>query len=373
MTEDRSIYDLLERAVRDHLPAAAEPVRAVIARAGMQRRRAAITAAAAGLVLVVGAVGLVTVVDRSSRGAGPVAGPGQPPVARESGPPPVSPGRAEADARAASAAAEAAAAAERAAFSVDLGHGVVAVLPNTPIVATPPGWIDFPGPAADGQLSRGGLACPLRTNVVYRVTIRTSEGGGTDAPCEGQLLPPYVWEYPGVPRARSGDVRQRLLDNGTLLWSQTSGGFDSGKTPAPLDLYVPAVGQSVVAVAVSEADVLALIQPTQLSAFRAPQAQPQLSARVAWTGSRRSPQTVPAEELPALLAELAATASGPTQPCRTDDGQYEVEFSVAGVPYLVVVVDSSSGCTTAVSSLGGGSARVSPGLVPLLVGLSLPH
>ncbi|MBA3419020.1 MAG: hypothetical protein H0U09_10020 [Geodermatophilaceae bacterium] len=77
MSDDRSIHDLLERAVRDYSPATADPERAVLARARRERRRSVLLTVAATLAVVLGGAGILNVVDTRTRGDGPAAGPGQ--------------------------------------------------------------------------------------------------------------------------------------------------------------------------------------------------------------------------------------------------------------------------------------------------------
>jgi len=356
MSDDRSIHDLLERAVRDYSPATADPERAVLARARRERRRSVLLTVAATLAVVLGGAGMLNVVDTRTRGDGPAAGPGQRSAAWESGQPEDALGRDTA---------------------VDAGNGLLVGLPADPLVITPPGWTEFPPNDEENQLDVGDLACPTTANMVYRLTISRPGLDDVERPCDGEVVAPYIWERSGSPpTAGTGSlITQTVLVDDSFLWSWGQGGFGGGKLPySPfVGVFVPASGHSVTAFGVPTEELLTYLEPaeTEPTQFRVPYAEPDLSVQVVRAGRCCNVQAVSDPELADLLTELENVASSEEQPCRSINNQYQIEFRIASSPTALIVVDNVDGCATAVSSLGGGAARVSPGLVPMLVGLSL--
>ncbi|MBA2415093.1 MAG: hypothetical protein H0V64_04230 [Geodermatophilaceae bacterium] len=374
MNDDRSIHDLLERAVRDLSPTAADPAQAVLARARRERRRSVVLTVAASLVVLLGGAGVLNVIDTQTRGAGPAAGPGDRPAGWESGQPDEALLREEVQA-AEQAAADAAAAAEQARAG-ELGNGLVVSALAAPLAVTPAGWTEFPATEPDGQLDLSNLNCPSTGNVLYRATISVPDVGGTARPCNGDVVAPYIWERSGVSPGVGSAVVQTVLDNGVQVWVWgPSGGrmpFPDGYTPV-VNVFVPASGGSVTAVGVPAEELLTYLEPATAAAtpFVVPGPQPGLSVSVVRAQRGSNVQTITDQELSELLAELDRVTDSGDNPCRATDNQYQIEFRIAGSAVALVVVDGSSGCATAVSSLGGGAARVSPGLLPMLVGLSL--
>ena len=351
MSDDRAIHDLLERAVRGYSPTTIDPERVVVALARRERRRSVLLTAVASLIVIVGGAGVLNVVDTRTRGDGPAAGPADRTSGWQDGQPEDALGRDTV---------------------INLENGLVLSLP-TPLVVTPPGWTEFP-PDSATELDAGALACPAADRVVYRGTVSGPGMGGIDGPCIGVVVAPYIWERADSSPPAAGPLTVTALDDGTPAWLLGSG---VGRIPvsyAPrTSVFLPASGQSAQAGGIPIEEFLTYLAPTKrtVSAFVVPYREPDLTASASRYGTGNSGHVVSDQDLSDLLTELELTAASDEQPCRQVNSQYQVEFRIAESPVALIVVDNMDGCATALSSRGGGSARVSPGLVPLLVGLSL--
>ncbi len=80
MSDDRSIHDLLETAVRDLSPVTPNPERAVLARARRDTRRSVLLTVAATMAVVLGGAGVLNVVDIQTRATAPATGLGDGPT-----------------------------------------------------------------------------------------------------------------------------------------------------------------------------------------------------------------------------------------------------------------------------------------------------
>lgn len=353
MSEDRSIHDLLERAVQGVSPSTVDPERAVLTLARRERRRSVVLAAVTIVAVVLGGAGLLNVVDTQTRGDGPAAGPGERSAAWTAGQPEDVLGRDTA---------------------IELDGGLTVSLLTTPLVATPLGWTDFPPEPVDGQVTAGDLKCPSAGQVVYRTSI--SSPGSIDSPCIGDDVGPYIWARSGRSPEAGPPVVQTMLTNGEPVWiqAQPSGAAGKARGRSPfVRVFVPASGLSLTAVGVAIDELLTYLVPavSETKPFAAPQAEPDLHALVIRAERNNNAHAVSDVELAELSAELEIVEASGEQPCVTINYQYQIEFRIASLTTALVVVDNVDGCAMAVSSLGGGAARVSPGLVPMLVGLSL--
>lgn len=352
VSDDRAIHDLLERAVRGHSPMTIDPEQVVLSMARRERRRSVLLTALATLIVIVGGAGVLNVVDTRTRGDGPAAGPSDRSAAWQDGQPDDALGRDTA---------------------IDLGNGLVLSLPGDTLIETPPGWSEFP-PDSATELDAGVLACPTADQVVYRVTVSSPGIGGNAVPCIGVVVAPYLWERADRSPPAAGPLTVTALDDGTPVWLLGSIGSRMPASYAPRPTaFLPASGQSAQAGGIPIEEFLTYLAPANrtVSAFVVPYREPDLTARVSRPGRGNSGHVVSDQDLSDLLTELELTAASDEQPCRHVNSQYQVEFRIAESPVALIVVDNMDGCATAVSSRGGGSARVSPALVPLLVGLSL--
>ncbi|MBA2552636.1 MAG: hypothetical protein H0V10_02835 [Geodermatophilaceae bacterium] len=351
VSDDRAIHDLLERAVRGHMPMTIDPEQVVAALARRERRRSVLLTALATLIVIVGGAGVLNVVEARTRGDGPVAGPSDKSAAWQEGQPEDALGRDTV---------------------INLENGLVLSLP-APLVVTPPGWTEFP-PDSATELDASVLACPAADRVVYRVTVSGPGIGGDESPCIGVVVAPYIWERADRSPPVTGPLTVTALDDGTPVWLL---GLGDGRIPVSIaprhTVFLPASGQSAQAGGIPIDEFLTYLAPVSrtVSAFEVPHREPDLTARVRRSASPNSGHVVSDQDLSDLLTELELTAASDEPPCRHVNSMYQIEFRIAESPVALIVVDNMGGCATALSSRGGGSARVSPGLVPLLVGLSL--
>lgn len=365
MSDDRSIHDLLDRAVQGVIPTAVDPEHIVVARAGRERRRSVLLTAVASLVVMLGGASVLSVVDTQTRGDGPAARPGEQSAGWTAGQPDDALGREEAAARAAEqAAAEAAAAAEA-------NDGLVVSVMSAPLAVTPAGWTEFPASNADAELDLSNLDCPATGNVVYRATISLPDVGGTQRPCNGRVTTPYIWDTSDQMPRLDEPVTQVVLPEGTPRWVQNS---TSSAGEATTDVYFPTTGQFVRAVGVPFDDLLKYLQPAgaPIDSPLIPEDTTGVNARISVRGENLT--DVPPDDLADLLGQLQQLPQIPhsgqtcfgSQPGAEVDWQYVIQLRSALTPVGTVVIDVPAfGCAAAVSTFGG-MARVDPNLLTTL-------
>lgn len=351
---DRQIHDLLERAVRDHSPVTVDPARAVLTRAGRERRRSIALTVAATMVVVLGGGGLLTIVDTQTSGEGTPAGPGEQVTVTEY----VDPAEERALREAAQAAERAVAeAAERAAAEAEMSWrpGIV--------IATPVGWTEFPYPA--NPVGPDAPDCQTNPNVVYRATMGT---GGAGRPCLGTPAIPYIWtpsreQLPSLTRP----LTQQLSSDGVPIWVQDS--TDGTGNPV-VDIHRPGSGLLVRAAGVPLDDLLSYLivpettpAPLTLSA-RPPGDESELVE--GFVTLFRAGEAVPVagqpdlQQLDQALRKLPATGD-----CVPSGEQWRIDVDLGGMRVNHIVVDDLGGCTTVLSSAGG-FGQATPELVALL-------
>lgn len=370
MTDPGAIHDLLERAVHEHRPAVADPTRAVLARARRDRRRAALTGLAVALIVVLGAGGLLGVLDPDALGTSPATGGGGRAAMWTAGQPDDALGRDEAAARAeaeAAARAEGEMLVENAALAAARAAAEAGTLSVTRTVSSavrvPNGWTTLSG---DDGSDLEGLRC-LDANTVYRVTIG---GVGPDQPCLGEPTPPYLWDTTGMLPRLTTEVEQTVLADGTPRWIQTA------STPGGselTDVYYPTSSQHVQAGGVDMDTLLTLVQPGG-SPADSPLLPPSTQHLTLWmssgTNGARPLPTAAADEVLATLRDLPTLNAGG---CFGDhpgpSGHWQLELRSAFTPLGFLLVDApAEGCRAAASSYGG-VGQVSDPLVALLATL----
>lgn len=357
MTDDTAVHDVLERAVREHQPSAVDPTGAVLELARTDRRRAVLAGLAVALVCVLGAGGLLGLQAQRSAGTDPASPGGDRTALWTAGQPDDALGREEAAAR------EAAEAAALARAAADLDQFRVTYT-ELPLVTTPAGWSRFT--VQDGESDPEDVECSDSPRVIYQITV----GGqpGTDRPCVGVPVEPYLWNGSGVLPSMDTPVDQVVLPDGSPRWVQTD------EAARQVDVYFPQSGQFVRAVGVDLDELLPFLTPggATVGTPLVPEAADGESARVSRDGGTAFGVTEEEyADLSTVLRQQAAVPTGSRGSCfGTEAAHWEIQVLTDGKPSGFLVVDAVAETCGIAASTFGGVAQADQALLSMLAQLA---
>jgi len=351
VNDHHSVHDLLDRAVRDHTPLRTDPHRAVLARARSGRLRSTGLAAVAVAAVVAGVVLVVQPGNAPMRPAAPATGAEQ---SYDLSPEPSEEAARREVERLALEAAQAALAQDH--FQV--------TYTEMPLVTTPAGWTRFTieGGGSDPE----DVVCSDSPRVIYQISV----GGepGTDRPCVGVPVEPYLWNGSGVLPRVDAPVRQVLLPDGSPRWVQTD------EADRRVDVYFPQSGQFVRAVGVELDELLPFLTPAghTLGNPLVPDMGDGLSARVSLDGGEAFdvPEAEYAELATALRRQPAVPAGSVGSCFGTAESHWQIQLVTGGTPSGFLVVDALGPTCGIAASTFGGVAQVDDSLLSLLAQLA---